>query len=51
MAKKRMCPAFYPKKISHKDTKEAQRDFVRLCETLRLRAFVAKKRMRPAFYT
>ncbi|WP_207681423.1 hypothetical protein [Desulfonema magnum] len=41
VAKKRMCPAFYPKKSAtkpqrHKDTKEPQKDFVRL------RAFVAK---------
>ncbi|QTA92601.1 Uncharacterized protein dnm_086860 [Desulfonema magnum] len=33
-----MCPTFYTsEKISHKNTKESQRDFVRL------RAFVAKK--------
>ncbi|QTA93362.1 Uncharacterized protein dnm_094630 [Desulfonema magnum] len=51
MAKKTDVSRLLSKKISHKDTKEAQRDFVRLCETLRLRAFVAKKRMRPAFYT
>ncbi|QTA87082.1 hypothetical protein [Desulfonema magnum] len=32
VAKKRMCPPFYTsEKISHKDTKTPQRDFVRLC--------------------